>query len=314
MRVSRSYLLGSAVLVLAVAALALAACAPRPLAAPEPAEPSVTGPPRRDDAHVLDVLTFNAALLPEFVASTDQAARAAVMAPYLMGYDVLVMQELFVDAWREDLLQRLARFYPYRTDVVGIDGARGFALRQDGGVVILSHWPIVREGRLLFGATCSGTDCLADKGVAYAAIDKGGQTYHLFVTHAQSEFGFGVERVRAAQFALMRAFVEAQGIPDVEPVLLAGDLNVDAYSPELDSMLATLHAVRPATIGSLPYTWDPQRNALASGPAQWLDYVLYSADHLHPVASWNRAVRLHHGTLDLSDHFAVWGRVVLEGP
>jgi endonuclease/exonuclease/phosphatase family metal-dependent hydrolase len=269
-------------------------------------------PPRASDSHILDVLTFNTALLPELVASTRQADRVAVMASHLTGYDVLVLQELFVDAWRDRLLTELSSDYPHRTDIVGADGARGNPLRQDGGIVILSRWPILRQAQQAFGAVCSGTDCLADKGVAYAAVAKGEHVYHVFGTHAQSEYGFRVERVRAQQFSLMRAFVEEQAIPVDEPVLLAGDFNVDAATPELGDMLAALDATRPVTIGSLRQTWDPQRNLWARGPAQWIDYVLVAADHLVPAASWNRALALREGELDLSDHFAVWGRVALD--
>ena len=310
-----------------VAALfAVAGCAPQlerpghgpgPHVTPHDEQPSglggraPIGTVHADDPRILDVLTFNAALLPEVVASTGQAWRAAVMAPHLTGYDVLVLQELFVDSWREGLLEELAPYYPYRTAVVGEDGARGNPLRQDGGVVILSRWPIVSSANLTFGAVCSGTDCLADKGVAYAAVLKGDRRYHVFGTHAQSVYGFGVAGVRARQFALWRSFLDGLAIPADEPVLLTGDLNVDAYTPELDDMLTALSAVRPPTVGPLAYTWDPALNALAGGGSEWLDYVLYAADHHAPAAAWNRAVALREGDRDLSDHFAVWGRVVM---
>jgi len=277
----------------------------------EPSLPPDTGAPIAND-HVLDLLTFNAALLPEPVASTRQVARARAMAPHLVGYDVLVLQEVFVDAWRERLLVELESAYPYRTEVVGSDGARGFWLRQDGGIVILSRWPIVDQAQALFGAVCSGTDCLADKGVAYAAVRKGAFTYHVFTTHAQSEYGFrGASVARAAQFAMMRAFVEERRIAPGEPVVLAGDFNVDARTPERQTMLTTLNAVWPPVAGKLRKTWSPQQNAWAYGDAHWIDYVLYSAEHGTPVAAWNRAVALQDGALDLSDHFAVWGRLVM---
>lgn len=262
--------------------------------------------------HVLDVLTFNAALLPAAVAATNQAERVRQMAPSLLGYDVLVLQELFVDAWREALLADLSAHYPYRTDLVGRDRARGNPLRQDGGVVILSRWPIERQAQMTFDDVCSGTDCLGDKGVSYAAVRKGASVYHVFGTHAQSEYGPGAERVRARQFELLREFVAAQRIPADEPVILAGDFNVVAETPELATMLALLRAVRPVTTGSLRYTWDPERNVWAYREQQWLDYVLYSAEHAPPRAAWNRVVPLRAGSLDLSDHFAVWGRVVME--
>ena len=265
---------------------------------------------RNDD--ILDVLTFNAALLPETVASTRPFARAAFMAPHLAGYDVLVLQEVFINSLRERLLDELTDAYPYRSDLVGVDGAGGLPWRQDGGIIILSRWPIVRQATMTFGGTCSGTDCLADKGVAYAAVRKGRFTYHVFGTHAQSIFGFDVASVRAAQFVLWRSFIEELAIPKDEPVLLTGDLNVDAYTPELHDMLLALGGVRPLSYGPLRYTWDYRNNAIAGGPHnQWLDYVLIAADYAQPWAAWNRVVPLREGDLELSDHYAVWGRIVM---
>jgi endonuclease/exonuclease/phosphatase family metal-dependent hydrolase len=261
--------------------------------------------------HVLDVLTFNAALLPEVAASTRQSERAARMAPHLVGYDVLVLQELFINRHREALLAELAAAYPYRSALVGLDGARDLPWRQDGGTVILSRWPIEREAQLLFGDVCSGSDCLADKGVAYAAVRKGTRVYHVFTTHAQSVYGRDPPTVRAAQFGLLRAFVGAQAIPVDEPVIVAGDLNVDAYTPELDDMLRVLRAAWPAVAGDARYTWDPAANALAEGGREWLDYVLVALDHAQPTRAWNRVMPLRDAGLDLSDHFAVWGRVAM---
>lgn len=299
----------------------IAACAPtivRPREVPTPATgPLAAAPAERagtTDPRTLDVLTFNTALLPEAVTATRPAERAAVMARALTGYDVVVLQEAFVDAWRGDLLAALASAYPYQGAVVGEDGAGGLPVRQDGGIVIVSRWPIVRQATMTYGTACSGSDCLADKGVAYVAVRKGERTYHVFGTHAQSLYGWNVERVRARQFVLLRGFVDAQEIPPDEPVLLAGDFNVDAATPERDAMLAALDATWPPVVGALRATWDPQRNAWATGDAQWIDYVLTADDHASPAAAWNRVVPLRAHGLDLSDHFAVWGRVVMPGP
>jgi endonuclease/exonuclease/phosphatase (EEP) superfamily protein YafD len=283
-----------------------------PVDVPRPAPPGAWDHDARPLAptapHVLDVLTFNTALLPWIAARTEQAARAAAMAPHLVGYDVLVLQELFDDRLAQGVLRELEAAYPYRGSPVGRAGAWG---RQAGGIVILSRWPIEREAQATFDGVCSGSDCLADKGVAYAAVRKGDRVYHVFGTHAQSEYGTGVVRVRAAQFALVRDFVDAQRIPPDEPVILAGDLNADAHTPELADMLALLRAVRPPTVGEGAYTWDPRANAWAGGRREWLDYVLYAADHAAPVEAWNRVVPMRDGDLDLSDHFAVWGRLVM---
>lgn len=265
----------------------------------------------RPEDRFFDVLTYNVALLPEPVSHTLPTVRAARMAPHLAGFDALVLQEAFIDNARERIIEELADFYPYRSELVGRDGAGGSPLVQDGGIIILSRWPIVRQATMTFGMTCSGTDCLGDKGVAYAAIRKGDRTYHLFGTHAQSIFGRNAAEVRASQFELFAGFIAAQEIPGDEPVLLAGDFNVNAYSTELASMLQILGATWPPVVGSVKTTWDPDGNRWAEGRAEWLDYVLVVDGYAAPVAAWNRAVPLKDAELDLSDHYAVWGRVAM---
>lgn len=316
----------------------LVACSPttqdavarRSASADEPAAPSAAAPNHgvvpvaervtgdalgpyhgRPEDRYFDVLTFNTALLPEWVSLTSPSVRAAMMAPHLKGYDALVLQEAFVPSWRGALLAELADAYPHRGELVGSAGARGFALRQDGGIVILSRWPIVRSATMTFDETCSGTDCLADKGVAYVAIRKGERTYHVFGTHAQSIFGWNVQAVRAAQFELLAEFVEQQAIPSDEVVLLAGDFNVDADTLERDTMLLTLRASWPPRVGSVRTTWDSLNNEWADGPAAWLDYVLIADGYGRPIAAWNRALPLRQGNTYLSDHYAVWARVAL---
>jgi endonuclease/exonuclease/phosphatase family metal-dependent hydrolase len=260
----------------------------------------------------IDVLTFNTALLPEIAASTEQAERARAMAPALIGYDVLALQELFINRYRDALLAELADTYPHRSDLVGRDGARDLPWRQDGGIIILSRHPIERRATLTFDDVCAGTDCLADKGVAYAAIRIADRLIHVFATHAQSSYGGArAPGIRAAQFALLRDFIAAQQIPHHEVVIIAGDLNVDAWSAERDAMLALLAADWPPLRGELRYTWDPERNAFATPPAGWLDYVLLHRDHAPVRSAWNQALPLRAGDLDLSDHFAVWARITL---
>lgn len=189
----------------------------------------------------LDVLTLNTALLPEPVSYTSPTVRAAVMAPYLAGCDVLVLQEALVVGWRDAVLAELADAYPYRGEVVGRAGSGGLPWRQDGAIVILSRWPVVRQTALTFGAACSGTDCLADEGAAYVTVRKGDRTYHVFATHARSSFGLDAAAVRAERFELMAGFVAAPVIPRDEVVLLAGDLDLsDHYA--VWAMVALPHA------------------------------------------------------------------------
>lgn len=260
----------------------------------------------------LDVLTFNAYLRPSVMAE-GQDQRTPLMAEQLAGRDILLLQEVFSDRHRRQLLDDLATAYPYRTRVLGRD--RGFA--QDGGVMILSRWPIEAEFQRPFGRLCAGKDCLADKGVLYARIDKAGQRVHVLATHLQS--GRDKHALRMAQLRVIRELMGAMAIPSDEPVLLGGDLNVDRLVPGAPAaggyhgaMLSALAAAEPAPEGGRHQpTFDPARNPLARhGQAQVLDYLLVSSAHLQPDRANSRVVPIVAGREPLSDHFGLQARFI----
>ena len=259
----------------------------------------------------LDVLTFNVLLRPFLPEGQDR--RAPLIPGQLGGYDVVLLQEAFSDYHRDIVLRGLRQEYPYQSNVLGRD--RG--LKQDGGVVIASRWPIEVQDQALFGGLCRGNDCLADKGVLYARINKSGLRVHLFATHLQSGAGRDVTRER--QILRMRRWIDAMRLPPTEPVLIGGDLNVDLLADDktgaFTKMMEILNAVRP----NMPLnsrnrvTFDPVENSLADGArAKYLDYVVYSNAHLKPFDTFNRVRRIFVGGEPLSDHYAVHGRFLFQ--
>lgn len=265
----------------------------------------ITGPARANTV-TLDILTYNTYLRPFVPEGQDR--RAPLMARELRGYDVLLLQEVFSDWHRKLLLDDLAADYPHRTRVVGRD--RGF--RQDGGIVILSKWPIERETQRGFGALCAASDCLADKGVLYARIRKQALTFHVFATHLQS--GTDQSAMRSRQIAVVRDLIDELALPTDEPVLIGGDLNTDRFTDQRDgaftAMTRVLNAVHPEPPpgGAHEPTLDPAHNRLVTQEAEYVDYLLYSAAHLRPRSASNEVFGLFAGDLPLSDHFAVRGR------
>ncbi len=261
---------------------------------------------------ILDILTFNAFLRPFVPESQDR--RAPLMAGQLKGYDVVLLQEVFSDWHRDLLLDGLAADYPYRTRVVGHD--RGF--RQDGGVLILSKWPIEVEFQRRFGKICTGNDCLADKGVIYARIRKGDHRFHVFATHLQSGKGNAVTRTR--QMAVIRQLIDSMALPAWEPVLIGGDLNTNLYSDtrngDFSRMARTLNAAHPAAPPGQRHrpTLDPDDNRTSSKDPGYVDFLLYSSAHLRPRAAYNAARSLSARGITLSDHLAVHGHFEFDAP
>jgi sphingomyelin phosphodiesterase len=260
----------------------------------------------------LEVLSYNIYMRPRFLFFDGQEVRASLLPNKIQGYDVIIFQEAFDDHVRNNLLNRLNNEYPYQTKILGSDQG----IRQDGGVIIVSKWPIAAQAQRLFGDVCAAEDCLADKGVLYAQINKQGQIYHLFGTHIQS--GRNKETIREQQFHIIKSFIDSKQIPENEPVIVGGDFNVNRFSQSTyESMITILDVTHPSSKG-LRYTSDGKINDLKGRNTRtYLDYIFYSNNHLRPAEAFNevrliRADKEWKGITktshqDLSDHYPVYG-------
>ena len=239
------------------------------------------------------------------------------MASGLRGHDVLILSEVFDDRARECLIGRLALDYPYSTSFV-----EPFApWLDDGGLLVLSKWPIRREARRSIGADGPRMDCLASIGVVYAELETPSGHVHIFGCFAHAVGAAGSSYARREQFRALRAFVDEQGVPRSEPLLVAGDANVD-MSSESEARLALLSAVgarfEPPHAGEA-YTYDPETNRLARGQGRALrDYVLISSSHRQPASLGTAVMPLRtdrpwwKNVRDLSDHHGLWARLIYD--
>ncbi|PJG57799.1 sphingomyelin phosphodiesterase [Aeromonas cavernicola] len=265
--------------------------------------------------HILKVASYNVWALPMVASSIGE--RLALLPAHLKGFDALLLQEAF-DGRREGLLQALAKEYPYQTKVLDQPGANV----HDGGVVIVSRYPIVREAQRVY-PDCSGTDCFADKGVVYAEVIKGGKAWHLFATHTASFDTDEARKLRQTQFGQIREFAASLKIPRTDTVIYGGDFNVNKrkFADDYANMLTNLNASEPTYGGYTEATFDPRINpyagqALSGGSnIEYLDYLVVSRDY--GAARQNSNVvwipRSSDSTLfpasNLSDHFPVKGEI-----
>jgi endonuclease/exonuclease/phosphatase family metal-dependent hydrolase len=261
------------------------------------------------------VLSYNIYMRPRVLFRDGQLERLAYLPKQLKGYDVLVLSEVFDSKAREELLLQIQEEYPYVTEPLGAPRW----VTQYGGVMIASKWPIEEEQHLLYGKVCSGSDCAAQKGAIYTRINKYGKRLNVFGTHLQAWPGQTPADVRRQQLEMLKQFIDSFAITSTEPVIIAGDINVDLvnFPGEYNRMLSILDASFPEPVmKELLYTFDPIQNPLCEGEMQeFLDYVLYSNKHLKPSqmktsilrpvsdVAWGR----YNGRdyFDLSDHFAV---------
>ena len=256
----------------------------------------------------LNVLTYNTwALLPGIEAK-NTGNRLDTIASYMKNYDVIVFQEVFDPILTARFRKNIAHEYPYLTE---IPWKLGKILT--GGSFIASRWPIEAQDAVVYDA-CRADGCLAGKGINYAKIRKGSHAYHVFGTHTHAYTGADDIAVRFAQLAQFKALIDSKNIPYEEPVILGGDFNVDKlhFPQEHLDFLALFDATEPEAAGQYPHSYAGPVNVYAEDEyTEYLDYILYSNQHLAPYDSNNvlltpRSIASEHwGSWDLSDHYPV---------
>ncbi|MCL8016987.1 sphingomyelin phosphodiesterase [Streptomyces sp. AS02] len=315
---------GAAVLALALATTGLAGAAPTATAAEQ-------APPLRVLSY--NVFLFSKSLYPNW--GQDHRAAEIAEASFFRGNDVVVVQEAFDNASSDALKASVAGEYPYQTPVVGrtksgwdaTGGAYSATTPEDGGVTILSKWPIVRKEQWVYKDAC-GADWWSNKGFAYVVLNVNGTKVHVVGTHAQStDPGCATGEaaaMRSRQFKAIDAFLDARNIPAGEQVLVAGDLNVDSRTAEYASMLADGGLAGAEARTGHPYSFDTLENSIArdrypDDSREDLDYVLHRAGHARPTVWKNDVVKEQSapwtvtswGTdytyTNLSDHYPVTG-------
>ncbi|KAL0582922.1 hypothetical protein ABG067_007125 [Albugo candida] len=101
----------------------------------------------------------------------------------------------------------------------------------DGGLLIISRFPIIERDRITFERGL-GADGVCAKGVLYAKIQLSSRTsefMHVFTTHTQAGESLDTWTVRQHQLMQLISFVKSRVDKDrSKPVLLTGDFNLDA--------------------------------------------------------------------------------------
>ncbi|CAM4349277.1 sphingomyelin phosphodiesterase [Bacillus manliponensis] len=251
----------------------------------------------------LKVMTHNVYMLStNLYPNWGQQKRADLIgeAQYIKNQDVVILNEVFDNSASTYLLNNLVDDYPHQTPVLGRSngsewdqtlGSYSKVAIEDGGVAVVSKWPIVEKMQYVFQTGC-GPDAQSNKGFVYTKIKKGNEFIHVIGTHLQAEdnmcLSTSPEAVRALQMKEIQTFIHNKQIPANEYVLIGGDINVDkGNSSEYASMLSTLHAVEPNYTGHTA-TWDTATNSIAkynypTAQAEHLDYIVASKNHKQPI-------------------------------
>jgi len=161
--------------------------------------------------------------------------------------DVLVLCEAFCDHAGTSLKAGLKRRFGcvFETPV---GGSGNFFLTKsitNGGVTVLSRYPIVETSVKLFTSEWARDDGLANKCAIRVRILKNGKPCNIIATHLQAWDYDSAIKAREGQMKLIGEMVQELDIPSVEPLIYAGDLNVcrirtpDQYDRMLDLFNAT---------------------------------------------------------------------------
>jgi sphingomyelin phosphodiesterase len=278
------------------------------------------------------LLTFNVFFLPKILAPYGQQARAEMIAKagFMKGQDLIILNELFEAEPSATLLNSLKGEYPFQTPILAapftqwdasLGAFRPLAL-GNGGVAVVSRWPILEKVQYIYADSC-GSDGFSRKGFVYVKVMKNGRAYHTIGTHAQSEADDCKVKtpasVRAHQFDEIRQFLTERNIPADEVVFIGGDLNVIKDTPEYQDLLQRLEVLEPNSYAGHNTSWDPIGNGLAYvqyqdfDHAEYLDYIFVSARHARPSYWHNQALdipspRWNEGNFyyqEYSDHYPV---------
>lgn len=313
----------------ALAAAGLVASGPSAGAAPETSAP---GSARAAETPNLKVLTYNTFLFNKLIYPNwgqDHRSSAIPDADFFQGNDVVVLQEAFENSASDTLQKKAKAQYPHQTPVLGrkkdgwdaTGGSWSDIALEDGGVTVLSKWPIIRKEQFVYDHGC-GADYLSNKGFVYAVLDVNGTKVHVVGTHLQagdSACGDGeAKEIRADQFKAIDSFLDEKAIPADEQVMVAGDFNVDSRGDEYGSMLANADLAPADARTGHPYSSDHVENTIAKGRSDNgsqsdLDYVLHRNGHARPAGWENEVIKeetepweTSEGTFtNLSDHYPV---------
>ncbi len=175
----------------------------------------------------LNILAWNV-FMRGFPLAEYQTGRAKMVGPKVPGYDVIAFSEVFDHDGEDNLRKSMKQAgYLHQTKVLG--RGRSSGTTWNGGVMIVSRYPIAKTAYVYFGDTCGGEDCNADKGVVYAKINKsntkGSPNYfHIFATHMNQ--GGKEWNYQKKQLNIIKGLITKQKIPQDEAIIVLGDLNI----------------------------------------------------------------------------------------
>ncbi|KAL7748795.1 hypothetical protein RI367_005708 [Sorochytrium milnesiophthora] len=197
----------------------------------------------RTETDTVRVLSYNIFMRPPGVKNNTSDYKNDRLSHFcdhhMSRYDLLCLQEMF--AYGSGRLQKLISQGQEHglTYCVSCPSKGLLNGTVDGGLVILSRFPIIKQAKMTFKKWAYNDRFIA-KGALYARVMITGHTtnqiVHVFTTNLQSTYTPGLQLtdpevlVRLNQVAQLRQFIlqQTHDKKPYEPILIMGDLNINA--------------------------------------------------------------------------------------
>ncbi len=224
----------------------------------------------------IKLLTWNVFMLPPPINFSKQKLRASHISQKLVesDYDIILLQEAFMNSTRKSIARSLKEKYPYQEHLRKSKKLLHFV---NSGLFIASKFPLKVLGYHYYN-NCTHSDCLSSKGVLLVEVTtRTGLKLQVAMTHLQAWEDEKAMAVRTAQFDEIKTLLNKHLTPNV-PQILAGDLNVDGklnieYPQGLEHLGMTSTPLSGPIMGTNGFSVDCYKIPDLKSQEQWLDHV-----------------------------------------
>ncbi|UOG33532.1 sphingomyelin phosphodiesterase [Leptospira noguchii] len=279
---------------------------------------STKSDPTNNDELGVKILNYNLSMPSTKYFTTkhwgqEERAKLLLNSQHIQLQDVIVLEGVVNENSQKILSDGLRYQYPYQTSVLGAGrenwnntlGGDFFGtswLRDNGGIMILSKWPIEEKIQYIY-ENGMGRSYFPQpvQGFLYVKLNKHGQLIHVIGARVISgNFStlshLPAKDIRKTQYSEIKNFINMKDISKNEMVFIVGNFGTEKGSNEYKEMLSILRVNEPHYVG-ISKIWDPKKNPFAAyfqqiGSHQKLNYpnyVFVSSDHSQPPVWQNLA-------------------------
>lgn len=194
---------------------------------------------QKQASHKVSILSYNLYCLPWLACMMKPSTcpnsydRVKAFLKHIPQFDIIGLQEVWSPRYQQ--VESFAKHNGFHVvgsshaSVKSMVGLRVFG----GGLMILSKYPIETTRELVFDKGVA-SDGFVTKGILYAKVKIGSSYVHVFNTHMQASYGYEFKEhdpyalIRRKQIEKIATFMSTLALDDDHPILVMGDLNVNA--------------------------------------------------------------------------------------